>query len=30
MQGSHLRLSEKEKVTVEATVEKRSRYTIIN
>jgi hypothetical protein len=29
-QGSHLRLSEKEKVTVEATVEERSRHTIIN
>jgi ATP-dependent protease Clp ATPase subunit len=30
VQGSHLRLSEKERVTVEATVEERSRYTIIN
>jgi hypothetical protein len=31
-QGSHLRLSEKERerVTVEATIEKRSPYTIIN
>ena len=29
-QGSHLRLSEKERVTVEATVEERSRYAIIN
>jgi hypothetical protein len=30
MQGSHLRLSEKERVTVEATAEERSRYVIIN
>jgi hypothetical protein len=29
-QGSHLRLSEKEGITVEATVEERSRYAIIN
>jgi hypothetical protein len=30
MQGSHLRLSEKEGITVEAMVEERLRYAIIN